>query len=104
VSATDRLYLASRVPTMILWGSDDRLIPVSHAIAAHEAIPGSRLEVFEGVGHFPHCEAPERFVDVLLDFIDATEPAWISPDVRRELLRSRGAPGAPGVTAAAGAS
>jgi pimeloyl-ACP methyl ester carboxylesterase len=104
VSATDRLYLASRVPTLILWGKDDGLIPVSHAIAAHEAIPGSRLEVFEGVGHFPHCEAPERFVDVLLDFIDATEPAAISAEVRRELLRSRRAPDDSGITAAAGAS
>lgn len=104
VSATDRLYLASRVPTLILWGRDDGLIPVSHAIAAHEAIPGSRLEVFEGVGHFPHCEAPERFVDVLLDFIDATEPAAISPEVRRELLRSRRGSGDSGVTTAAGAS
>jgi pimeloyl-ACP methyl ester carboxylesterase len=104
VSATDRLYLASRVPTLILWGSDDGLIPVSHAIAAHQAIPGSRLEVFEGVGHFPHCEAPERFVDVLLDFIDATEAAAMSSEVRRELLRSRRAPGDSAVTAAAGAS
>jgi len=104
VSATDRLYLASRVPTLILWGRDDGLIPVSHAIAAHQAIPGSRLEVFEGVGHFPHCEAPERFVDVLLDFIDVSEPASISPDVRRELLRGRHVPGAVGATAAAGAS
>jgi pimeloyl-ACP methyl ester carboxylesterase len=104
VSATDRLYLASQVPTLIVWGKNDGLIPVSHAVAAHKAIPGSRLEVFEGVGHFPHCEAPERFVDVLLDFIDATEPASISPDVRRELLRRRYPPETVGVTAAAGAS
>lgn len=104
VSATDRLYLASRVPTLIVWGKDDGLIPVSHAIAAHAAIPGSRLEVFDGVGHFPHCEAPERFVDVLLEFIEATEPADISPDVRRELLRSRRMLRTAGITSAAGAS
>ena len=87
VSARDRLYLASHVPTLIVWGRDDALIPVSHALAAHEAIPGSRLEVFDDVGHFPHCEAPERFVDVLLDFVDASEPASVSRDLRSQLLR-----------------
>jgi pimeloyl-ACP methyl ester carboxylesterase len=75
VSALGRLYRASRLPTLIVWGAKDPFIPVSHAIAAHEAIPGSRLEIFEGVGHYPHCEAPERFVEVLIDFIASTEPA-----------------------------
>jgi hypothetical protein len=42
---------------------------------AHRAIPGSRLEIFDGVGHYPHCEAPERFVEVLVDFIASTKPA-----------------------------
>src|SRR5215471_15611563 len=42
LSANDRLYLASELPTMILWGEKDPLIPVSHAYAAHERLPGSR--------------------------------------------------------------
>ena len=63
VSAMDRLYLAAAVPTLIVWGEDDTIIPVSHAHAAHEVIEGSRLEIIEGVGHFPHVEAPERFVE-----------------------------------------
>ncbi len=88
VSATDRLYLASHVPTMIVWGRDDKLIPVSHAFAAHGAIEGSRLEIFDDVGHFPHCEAPERFVDVLLDFIDTSTPAELAPELRTLLLRA----------------
>lgn len=87
VSAMNRLYLASHVPTLILWGRKDALIPVSHAFAAHEAIAGSRLELFDDVGHFPHCEAPERFVDVLLDFIDTSEPACLSRELRSQLLR-----------------
>jgi pimeloyl-ACP methyl ester carboxylesterase len=74
VSAMDRLYLAAEVPTLIVWGADDSIIPVRHAHAAHEAIPGSRLELFDGVGHFPHVEAPERFVEVLRDFLATTEP------------------------------
>ena len=89
VTATDRLYLASQVPTLIIWGEQDPFIPVSHAVAAHEAMPGSRLEVFEGAGHFPHCEAPERFVEVLTDFIASTEPARLSESHLRELLRTR---------------
>ena len=40
----------------------DRIIPVAHARVAHEAIPGSRLEIFDRVGHLPQLEAPGRFV------------------------------------------
>jgi len=87
VSAIDRLYLASVVPTLIVWGGRDTLIPVHHGITAHGAIPGSRLEIFAEAGHFPHCEAPERFVDSLLRFIDATEPALMPEQSWRELLR-----------------
>jgi len=75
VSALSRLYRAAQLPTLIVWGAQDPFIPVSHARTAHEAIPGSRLVIFEGVGHYPHCEAPERFVEVLVDFIASTEPA-----------------------------
>jgi pimeloyl-ACP methyl ester carboxylesterase len=81
VNATDRLYLASDVPTLIVWGDRDPIIPLAHGIAAHEAIPGSRLEVFEGVGHYPHCEQPARFVEVLTDFLATTEPAAPRLDV-----------------------
>jgi pimeloyl-ACP methyl ester carboxylesterase len=88
VTATDRLYLASQVPTLIVWGAEDPLIPVSHAVAAHQAMPGSRLAIFENVGHYPHCEDPERFVRVLIDFITSTDPAHVSEARWRELLRS----------------
>jgi pimeloyl-ACP methyl ester carboxylesterase len=73
ISATDRLYLAAAVPTMIVWGDEDRIIPVEHAYTTHEAIPGSRLEIFEGAGHFPHVEEPERFVEVVRDFMVQTD-------------------------------
>jgi pimeloyl-ACP methyl ester carboxylesterase len=75
VSALGRLYRAAQLPTLIVWGAQDPFIPVSHAVAAYKAIPGSRLEIFDGVGHYPHCEAPERFVAVLVDFIASTKPA-----------------------------
>jgi pimeloyl-ACP methyl ester carboxylesterase len=91
VSAMDRLYLAAAVPTMIVWGEDDTIIPVSHAHAAHEAIPGSRLELFPGVGHFPHVEDPHRFVEVLTDFIATTPVAPEGMDAYKALLQERAA-------------
>lgn len=75
VSAMDRLYLAASVPTMIIWGDQDPIIPIEHGRAAHDAIGDSRFEVMEGCGHFPHVEQPRRFVELLRDFIDTTEPA-----------------------------
>jgi hypothetical protein len=50
-------------------------------------MPGSRLEIFSGAGHFPHVEAPERFVDVLTDFVETTVPA--RDLVVRQLLARR---------------
>jgi pimeloyl-ACP methyl ester carboxylesterase len=90
VSAADRLYLAAKVPTLIVWGERDPMIPASHARSAHEAIPGSRLEVFPGAGHFPHLDDPHRFVGVLLDFLHSTAPASVDEVEWRRLLR-RGA-------------
>ena len=74
VSALDRLYLAAHLPTLIVWGERDAVIPVEHARVAHEAIPGSRLEILETVGHFPHAEDPDAFVEILLDFMATTVP------------------------------
>jgi pimeloyl-ACP methyl ester carboxylesterase len=79
VSAHDRLYLAEQMPTLIVWGAKDHIIPVEHAHAAHEAMPGSRLEIFDGSSHFPQTEEPGRFVDVLSSFVDSTEPAENDP-------------------------
>ena len=78
VSAADRLHLAAEMPTLIVWGDADPIIPVEHAHAAHQAIPGSRLELFEGDGHFPHCESPRRFASVVSDFVESTTPAQIT--------------------------
>jgi pimeloyl-ACP methyl ester carboxylesterase len=90
VNATDRLYLAQRVPTMLLWGDRDPIIPVAHGRAAQELIPGSRFETFSGAGHFPHRTDPRAFVRVLDEFIGSTEPADVNEDDFRELLRSGG--------------
>ena len=88
VNALDRLYLAQHLPTLIVWGDRDAIIPVKHASVAHEAIRGSRLEILEGVGHFPHLEAPEQFLSVLTDFLDTTTAGTRSPVRLHDLLRS----------------
>ena len=87
VSATDRLYLAAHLPTLIVWGERDRIIPAAHGEAAHAAIPGSRLEIFAGAGHFPHREQPVRFVSLVEDFVRSTEPAAMAEADWNGLLR-----------------
>ncbi len=85
VSALDRLYLASHVPTLIVWGENDRIIPVAHAHIAHETIVGSRLEIIPGAGHFVHTETSGQFLAVLADFLD-TVPAAIGGPSLQEVL------------------
>jgi len=87
VSAADRLYLTREIPSLIVWGDRDRIIPVSHAELAHELMPGSRLEIFPGAGHFPFNDDPDRFIEVLEDFIATTDEAELDQDhIRRMLL------------------
>jgi len=86
VDASDRLYLAARVPMMIVWGDTDGVIPVSHAHRAHRAIENSRLEILEGVGHFPHVEAPDMFVASVLDFMGTTDAGSDDKSLREVLL------------------
>jgi pimeloyl-ACP methyl ester carboxylesterase len=88
VTMLDRCYLTESVPVQLIWGSRDSVIPVEHAKMAHSAMPGSQLEVFEGSGHFPFHDDPDRFVELVEKFIDSTEPAVYDQDVLRELLRT----------------
>ncbi|MGB9304845.1 MAG: alpha/beta fold hydrolase [Mycobacterium sp.] len=74
VSALNKLHLTADLPTLLIWGDHDRIIPVAHAYAAHDALMGSRLEVLEGVGHFPHVEAPTAVAEILESFIASTTP------------------------------
>jgi pimeloyl-ACP methyl ester carboxylesterase len=86
VSARDRLYLASEVPTLILWGERDQIIPVAHAHAAHELIPGSTLVVLPGIGHFLPTDAAPAFIEAFEAFVAATEPAHATDAEFRSLL------------------
>jgi pimeloyl-ACP methyl ester carboxylesterase len=92
VSGRDRLYLTANLPTLLVWGERDPIIPVAHAHAAHAAMPGSRLEVFGASGHFPHMDDAARFVAVLDEFLATTEPARLDPETLRERIREGDAP------------
>ncbi len=89
INASSRLYLASMMPTLIIWGRRDRIIPVEHARPTHEGMPGSDLELFDDAGHFPHLDDPLRFARTLEAFIHATDPARLDTDVMRELVLAR---------------
>jgi pimeloyl-ACP methyl ester carboxylesterase len=65
-------------------------MPVAHARAAHELMPESRLEIFEGAGRFLHVEQPLRFAETLRDFIESTAPTQQDASTFRELLARAG--------------
>ena len=73
VSATDLLPTIANKPSLIMWGTEDRIIPVAHALNAQRLLPGGQLALFDGAGHFPHLADPARFVQTLTTFIEGTE-------------------------------
>ena len=58
-----------RLPTRIVWGREDRIVPVECGQLYQEAIPGSGLVIMEGCGHSPQIEKPEEFAQAALDFL-----------------------------------
>ena len=91
VSAMDRLYLADAMPSLLVWGENDPIIPVEHGEAAHDAMPGSRFEILARTGHFPQVERPREFAGILRDFVETTEAADVDvADIREQLLERAG--------------
>ena len=87
VSARDRLYLAAEVPSLLLWGERDRIIPIEHGRRAHEEMPGSHFIAIPDAGHFPQLDQPRRFVEALAEFMNATKPSRLdAADLRKRLL------------------
>ena len=69
ISAHERLESMPEVPTLIVWGARDRMIPAWHALSAQESIPHCRVELFKEAGHFPHLDDPDRFAALVREFI-----------------------------------
>jgi pimeloyl-ACP methyl ester carboxylesterase len=87
LDSSERLYLLAEVPVMLVAGGRDSVIPAGHTRTAHALIPGSRLDVFDDAGHFPHVEHPHRFVAMLAEFIADTVPARGDLESLRARLR-----------------
>jgi pimeloyl-ACP methyl ester carboxylesterase len=87
ITMLDRCYLTRGMPTLLVWGTRDAVLPFRHAHLARAAMPGSKLVAFEGAGHFPHQSDPDKFMSVLRDFLSTTQAASYRSEEWRELLR-----------------
>jgi pimeloyl-ACP methyl ester carboxylesterase len=87
VSAMDRLYLAERMPVLIIWGDRDPIIPVEHGRRAHAEIPHSRMVEIPNARHWPQLDQPRQVCRELTRFIEETEPFEYDADFMRQQLR-----------------
>ncbi len=87
VDGRDRLYLATDLPLLVVWGRRDAIIPVAHGLGVAEAVPTARFELFEDAGHFPHLTEPARLARLLADWHATTEPAELDAHSLTSRLR-----------------
>ena len=69
VNAHDYLPDATPIPTLVVWGTKDRMIPAWHAASATASMANCRVELFQGAGHFPHLDDPDRFAALVREFV-----------------------------------
>jgi hypothetical protein len=74
------------MPTLVVWGERDVVLPVKHAWAAAQLLPGCRFEVLKDAGHMPQEDAPERFAKVVTAFVQTTKPSAYDPATWRRRL------------------
>ncbi len=92
VTMKDRAYLTEFIPTMVLWGEEDTVIPVSHAQIAREVLCHAKVDVLPGAGHFPQAEVPDAVAQALIEFFDSTDPAQFNPQVWDRALKRANSP------------
>lgn len=68
------------IPTLVVWGLNDQIVPVEAALGYHRLIPHSRLEIFERTGHLPQLERPARFNPMVEQFIESSRPLEAAQD------------------------
>ena len=88
VTMADRAYLTEAMPMCVVWGRDDKVIPVRHASNAAALAPNARVEVIPNAGHFPHKDHPHRFAKIVNEFIRTSQPATYSRARFRNLLKN----------------
>jgi len=62
------------VPTLVLWGTSDRVVTPAYGRAYSERIPGARFELIDAAGHHPHIEQPKAFVERIVSFLEEERP------------------------------
>jgi len=62
-----------QLPTLIMWGKEDRVLDVSAVAAFKELIPNANVHIFEGVGHLPMIEIPNESAKVYQQFLSTVE-------------------------------
>jgi pimeloyl-ACP methyl ester carboxylesterase len=72
VSGTDTLMDRIHMPTLVVWGEQDRLLPPDEGRRLAAAIPGSILSILPGAGHMPQEEQPEAFSKQVSEFLSST--------------------------------
>jgi pimeloyl-ACP methyl ester carboxylesterase len=65
----DRLRQINNIPTLILWGVQDKVIPLGHSKFFNDSIVNSRLEIIDDAGHAPFTEKPDQVCDILKNFL-----------------------------------
>jgi pimeloyl-ACP methyl ester carboxylesterase len=87
VCAIDRLpRLVGGLPTLIVAGARDRVIPADHAQAAHAALPGSRLQIIDEAGHHPQLDCPATLAHLIDEFASAADDPVLPRRGRPRLL------------------
>jgi pimeloyl-ACP methyl ester carboxylesterase len=69
MEVADRLHELGRLPVQICWGAEDAWQVVDWAHRLHKAIPGSRLDILDGAGHFSPEDQPEKLSELLVSFL-----------------------------------
>lgn len=69
-----RAFAATEVPTVVVWGSHDRVLPPSHLDEARRALPHARIELMDRTGHLPQYERPQELAALLAPFHADADP------------------------------
>jgi pimeloyl-ACP methyl ester carboxylesterase len=100
-SVLDRPYLLRLVPTLVLWGTSDRIIPAHHASVALASNPSAELTLLDGAGHLPHLTRADLVAERLSSFInDSPARAPVMAEIRATGSTSASQPAGPAACAA----
>ncbi|AYJ51525.1 alpha/beta fold hydrolase [Rhodococcus sp. P1Y] len=75
VSAKQHFEKFESLPSLLVWGGKDRMIPASHADNIRREVPNSRVEIFSSAGHFPQLDEPDLFFKILDQFLQSSAVA-----------------------------